>query len=65
MKRYEYERLNHDLLGERLRAARHHEVLCLMLKEHDWNNEEESDADRVERSRAIADLAYPPPKDEP
>lgn len=54
---------------EELRAARHHEVLCLVLKElvsvrvnneRVWNSSEV-----VTIARDVADLAYPPPKDEP
>jgi hypothetical protein len=54
--------------AERIRAQRHHEVLCLVLKE--LVGSDGTDAmlpshavDFVQTARIYADLAYPPPKD--
>lgn len=70
MKRYEYERLNSDCFAERERAQRHHEVLCIMLKEITRANAAAGcmnvNGDIVfQQAKAMADLAYPPPKAEP
>lgn len=70
MKRYEYERLNADRFAERERAQRHHDVLCLVLRELVVDRRElklsgEMLSDCLENARAVADLAYPPPKAEP
>jgi len=55
---------------ERLRAQRHHDVLCLVLKESmravssDVSKELMNVEDLLTVARNIADLAYPPPKAE-
>lgn len=54
---------------ERMRAARHHEVLCLVLKELVRDDRvrqlDTLPGPTVAVARAFADLAYPPPKAEP
>lgn len=55
---------------ERCRQQRHHDVLCLMLKEITSANAASGcmnvNGDVVfQQAKAMADLAYPPPKAEP
>jgi hypothetical protein len=70
LRRYEYERLQDGIFVERQRMQRHHDVLCLVLKELVGTRmvSLESTPDRehvLYLSKEVADLAYPPPKDEP
>lgn len=57
--------------AERMRDQRHHDVLCIVLKELVRGDQPQPGAEgsirlaRVEVARAYADLAYPPPKAEP
>lgn len=52
-------------------SARHHDVLCLVLRELTVDRYDapmhtpDLITDRVRIARRYADLAYPPPKDEP
>jgi hypothetical protein len=71
MEMYESARLtlDADLESERrLRRLRHHDVLCLVLKDSIAHTSEAQDANRapdfVRLARLYADLAYPPPKAE-
>lgn len=55
---------------ERCRAQRHHDVLCIMLKEITRANAAAGcmnvNSDIVfQQAKAMADLAYPPPKAQP
>lgn len=50
--------------AERNRRDRHHDVLCLALKRAFDMNMVGTHGELVHWSRAIADLAYPPPKAE-
>lgn len=51
---------------EQARQERHHEVLCLVLRDSIAHTSEAQDANRapdfVRLARLYADLAYPPPK---
>lgn len=56
-------------VDEMIRQERHHEVLCLVLKvrlaHFQWDISQESECDEVVRqAKLIANLAYPPPKQE-
>lgn len=54
---------------ERCRAQRHHDVLCLVLKELVVRTANQAPLttfdELVDMARKAADLAYPPPKAEP
>jgi|SRR5690349_10521653 len=52
---------------ERVRAQRHHDVLCLVLKElvQQRGVRGETSMAHIAEAREYADLAYPPPKAEP
>jgi hypothetical protein len=72
LRRYEYERLQDGIFQERQRMQRHHDVLCLVLKElmrgnSPWpdNKRVSNFVEAVQMAEYAADLAYPPPKAEP
>lgn len=50
---------------ERVRAQRHHDVLCIVLKEFVDSQLVLEPEKCVAEARRFADLAYPPPKAEP
>lgn len=75
MKRYEYERLNQNMFDERQRAQRHHDVLCLVLKELSHHAADtfvgtvegfrEVLKQHSETARIVADANYPPQTEQP